>query len=229
MSEKIRNLFGSISGRYDLLNDLLSFGVHRCWRRKAVGISGARKGESVLDLAAGTGDFSIEFFKRVGSSGEVIATDFCEEMLDIAKRKFIEKRLPIKTKVVDAMNISFPDESFDYVSIAFGIRNVDDTVKCLNETGRVLKKGGKAVILEFGKPLGFFQPFFNLYSRVMMPLLGRIFAGSDSAYDYLRDSSARYPCRTEFTEIIEGTGRFKNVRYYTLSAGIAYVYIGEKI
>ena len=229
MSEKIRNLFGSISGRYDLLNDLLSFGVHRRWRKKAVRISGAGKGESVLDLAAGTGDFSIEFFKKTGSTGEVIATDFCEEMLDIARQKFSEKKLPIKTKVVDAMNISYSDESFDYVSIAFGIRNVDDTVECLNEIARVLKKGGKAVILEFGKPLGFFQPVFNQYSRIMMPLLGRTFAGSDSAYDYLRSSSARYPCRKEFTGIMERTGRFKNVRYYTLSAGIAYVYIGERI
>lgn len=228
MSEKIRNLFGQISAKYDLLNDLLSFGVHRHWRKRAVKLSGAGKGNSVLDLAAGTGDFSIEFFKKTQEKGTVIATDFCEEMLVLANEKFKKKKLPLETKQVDATNIDFPDESFDFVSIAFGIRNVDSVEKCLMEMARVLKPRGKAIILEFGRPKGIFKLVFDIYSRTIMPLLGRLFVKNQSAYDYLRESSARFPCREDFTNIMQSTGKYENIRYYTLSLGIAYIYIGKK-
>ncbi len=228
MSEKIRNLFGQISGKYDLLNDLLSFGIHRLWRKTAVRQSACSKGDKVLDLAAGTGDLSIEFFHKTGADGKVVATDFCPDMLVLAEEKFKKLGLPIETKQVDALAIDYPDNSFDIVSIGFGIRNVDSIELCLLEMARVLKPGGKAVVLEFGKPQGFFKIIFDLYSRIMMPLMGKIFLRNGSAYDYLRSSSAKFPCREAFTDIMRITGKFKNIRFSALSRGIAYIYIGER-
>lgn len=228
MSEKVRTMFAEISGKYDQMNDLLSFGVHHKWRKKAVKLSGAKNGMKVLDCATGTGDLAIEFKKAVGK-GEVIGTDFCAEMLEYAPPKAKENNLDIKFEIADVMNLQYDDESFDISSISFGIRNVDDTLTGLKELARVVKKGGKVIIIEFGQPKGIFSVFYNIYSKFIMPTLGKLFARSKAAYEYLPQTAAKYPCRDDFTKIMDQTGLLKNNKYHSLTFGIAYIYLGERI
>ena len=156
MSTEVRQMFSSIATRYDVTNEVLSFGIHRLWRRSAVRLSGAREGNAVLDCATGTGDLALAFKRKVGASGRVMGTDFCKEMLDNAPAKAAREGLQVEFQVADAMALPFADASFDVASIAFGIRNVDDPVKCLKEMARVVRPGGRVVVLEFGQPTGLF-------------------------------------------------------------------------
>ena len=227
MSEKVKNMFGNISERYDLLNDVLSFGIHRLWRKKTVKLSSANIGFNILDCAAGTGDLSIEFKNKVGKNGIVIATDFSNDMLAIAKQKFREKDLDIQTKTEDVMNLSFPDNSFDISSIAFGIRNVDSPQKGIDEMARVVKSDGEVIVLEFGQPSGFFSHFYHYYSEKIIPFVGQLLVKNKSAYNYLHQTASKFPCREEFVEIMNKTERFKSIKYYPLTFGIAYIYIGK--
>ncbi len=227
MSEKVKDMFGNISDRYDLLNDVLSFGIHRLWRKKTVGLSAAKLGSRILDCAAGTGDLSIDFQNRVGNNGTVIATDFSIDMLEIAKQKFTEKNLNIEIKIEDVMNLSFPDNSFDISSIAFGIRNVDSPQKGIDEMARVVKSGGEVIVLEFGQPDGLFSHFYHFYSEKIIPLIGQLLVNNKSAYNYLNKTASKFPCRDEFVEIMNKTQRFESIEYYTLTFGIAYIYIGK--
>jgi demethylmenaquinone methyltransferase/2-methoxy-6-polyprenyl-1,4-benzoquinol methylase len=226
MSEKVREMFAAIAPKYDFMNNLLSLGIHHRWRRKAVRLSGAKSGDKVLDCATGTGDLAIEFQKAVGRGGEVTGTDFCEDMVVLAREKSNKSGLPIKFQVEDAMALSFADNIFDYSSISFGIRNVDVPQQGVSEMARVVKPGGKVIIIEFGQPRGFFKIVYDIYSKFFMPILGKIFAGDVEAYTYLPQTASRFPCREDFTEIMKATGSFSECRYYTLSGGIAFIYIG---
>ena len=229
MSEQVKKMFAEISGKYDLMNDLLSFGIHHKWRKKAVKLSQAKSGMKVLDCATGTGDLAIEFKRVVGDSGEVTGTDFCAEMLEYAPPKAKSEGLEIKFEIADVMDLQYPQNSFDIASISFGIRNVDDTLRGLSEMARVVKSGGKVVIIEFGQPKGIFSLFYKIYSKILMPLMGKIFAKAREAYSYLPQTASEYPCRENFTAIMDRTGTLHKNRYYTLTFGIAYIYIGEKI
>ena len=227
MSEKIREMFGSIAGRYDFMNDFLSLGIHKTWRTKTVKLSSAKKGDSILDCASGTGDLAIEFHKTVTDSGKVTATDFCEEMLLIGIEKFKAQNLKIETSIEDVMNLTFADNTFDISSIAFGIRNVDSPKKGLEEMARVVKPGGEVVVLEFGQPYGWFSLVYKIYSKILIPVFGKMLARSESAYNYLQDSAGKFPCREDFIKIMESTGKYETMKFYPVTFGIAYIYIGK--
>jgi demethylmenaquinone methyltransferase/2-methoxy-6-polyprenyl-1,4-benzoquinol methylase len=226
MSEQVKEMFGSIAGRYDLINSVLSFGIHHRWRKKAVKLSGAKKGHHVLDCATGTGDFAIAFKKKVGPEGRVVGTDFSQPMIEPAPAKAQKKNLDITFEVADAMNLPYENASFDITSIAFGIRNVDDTFICLKELARVTKPGGKVVVLEFGQPSGLMRVPFTLYSKYIMPTVGGWLSGNRQAYEYLPETSSKYPAGEAFLEIMRKTKSFNEQKAHRLQSGVAYIYIG---
>ncbi len=226
MSEEVQRMFASISGRYDLLNSVLSLGVHHRWRTRAVKLTGAGEGMSVLDCATGTGDLAIAYKKAVGSTGTVIGTDFCAEMLEPAPEKSRKKGLEVAWEVADAMDLPYDDDRFDISSIAFGIRNVDDPVTVLSEMARVVKPNGKVVVLEFGQPYGIMKYPFKWHSKYVIPLVGGIISGNREAYRYLPETSAAFPAGDRFVSLMKKTGRFKSCKSKPLMQGIAYIYTG---
>ena len=228
MSAEVRQMFASIAPRYDAANEVLSLGVHKGWRRKAVGIARAAPGQRVLDCATGTGDLALEFKRAVGASGDVIGTDFCAEMLAPAPEKARRAGLPVTFAVADALALPYPDAKFDVASIAFGIRNVDDPVRCLRELARVVKPGGRVVVLEFGQPAGAFGALFRFYSRGVMPLVGGLLTGNRAAYEYLPRTAARFPAGERFLELMREAGSFSAVEAHPLTFGTAFVYLGVK-
>ncbi|XXF81126.1 bifunctional demethylmenaquinone methyltransferase/2-methoxy-6-polyprenyl-1,4-benzoquinol methylase UbiE [Myxococcaceae bacterium GXIMD 01537] len=226
MSTEVRQMFSSIATRYDVTNEVLSFGIHRLWRRKAVKYSGAKEGDSVLDCATGTGDLALSFKRKVGASGRVMGTDFCPEMLQSAPAKAAEAGLAVEFQVADAMALPFADNTFDVASISFGIRNVDDPVQCLREMGRVVKPGGRVVVLEFGQPTGPFGALFRMYSKVIMPAIGGLLTGNRAAYEYLPRTSAAFPAGERFLDLMDQSGAYRERVAHGLTFGTAYVYVG---
>lgn len=226
MSDQVQSMFAQIAARYDTANDALSFGRHHAWRRRAVKLSGARPGMSVLDCATGTGDLALAFKRAVGPSGEVVGTDFCEPMLRSAPAKAARARLAVRFEVADAMKLPFEGQRFDLSSISFGIRNVDDPSVCLQELARVVKPGGRVVVLEFGQPEGNFGSLFRLYARFLMPLIGRLVTGNRAAYEYLPRTAASFPSGEPFIALMKKTGRFSQAAATPLMFGTAWVYVG---
>lgn len=221
---KIQNMFQEIAGSYDKANDYLSLGVHHLWRRKLVKYSAAKSGEAVLDCATGTGDLAIEF-KKVVETGRVVGTDFCEGMLAPAPEKAQSRGMDIEFSLADVMDLPFDDSEFDITSISFGIRNVQDPVKGLSELARVIKPGGRVMILEFGQPaLPGFSHAYNFYSRNILPKIGGMISGKKDAYEYLEKSSSNFPCREDFLSMSLRAYPFAKVEYVSLSGGIAYIY-----
>ena len=228
MSAEVREMFASIAPRYDAANEVLSLGVHRSWRRAAVRLARASAGDRVLDCATGTGDLALEFKRAVGRSGSVVGTDFCPEMLAAAPAKAARAGVEVRFEVADALALPFGDASFDVASIAFGIRNVDDPVRCLSEMSRVVRPGGRVVVLEFGQPRGAFGAAFRLYSRVVMPAVGGLLTGNRAAYEYLPRTAAAFPAGDRFLGLMDRVGTFAERSAHPLWAGTAYVYVGEK-
>lgn len=222
--EKIRSMFSKVAANYDRANSVLSLGIHHLWRKKLVKLAAVESGNSVLDCATGTGDLAIEFKKNVGP-GRVVGTDFCIEMLATAPLKAKEANLDIHFEQADAMSLQFADHEFDIVSISFGIRNVADPLKALCEMARVTKPGGRVMILEFGQVnLPGFAQAYNFYSNHILPLIGGAVTGEREAYKYLQESSAQFPCREDFCELMKQTKAFSSIEYASLSGGIAYIY-----
>lgn len=226
MSEKVKKMFADIADDYDRINSILSFGVHNAWRKKAVLESGAKPGDRVLDCATGTGDLALEFKKTVGHEGYVLGTDFCKEMIEHAPAKADKEELVVVFEVADAMNLPYKDNSFNISSIAFGIRNVDDPLVCLQEMARVVEPGGRVVVLEFGQPNGVMKLPFKIYSKHVMPALGGWISGNREAYTYLPETSAAFPAGEKFLELMEESGLFSEAKAVKLTTGIAFVYIG---
>lgn len=226
MSEKVRNMFADIADDYDRVNNILSFGIHHIWRSQAVTLSGAKRGDRVLDCATGTGDLALEFKEVVGDEGYVLGTDFCAEMIEHAPAKAEEHGLVVDFEVADAMDLPYDENEFDISSIAFGIRNVDDPVKALKEMARVVKPGGKVVVLEFGQPKGLLKYPYELYSQHIMPTLGGWISGNREAYTYLPRTSAEFPAGDKFIRLMEEAGSFSSEYFKKLTGGIAYVYVG---
>ena len=226
MSKQVQQMFASIAPAYDRTNSVLSLGIHHVWRKNTVQVSGARTGMSVLDCATGTGDLALEFKKTVGPAGQVIGTDFCPEMMETAPAKSEAKKLHVQFEVADAMNLPYPDHTFDISSISFGIRNVDDPSIALKEMARVVKPGGKVMILEFGQPKGFMGVLYDWYSRLIIPFIGGLLTGNKEAYQYLPRTAAQFPCREEFLTLMKNTGMYSEASYQELTFGIAFLYKG---
>jgi demethylmenaquinone methyltransferase/2-methoxy-6-polyprenyl-1,4-benzoquinol methylase len=224
--EIIRNMFSKVAANYDKGNSVLSLGIHHLWRKKLVKYSGAKMGDAVLDCATGTGDLAIAFKKAVGP-GKVVGTDFCAEMLIPAPAKAQERGLDIQFEQADVTQLQYADKSFDICSISFGIRNVGNPLKALQEMARVTKPGGKVMVLEFGQvTIPVFGTLYNFYSQNVLPKIGGLVTGQKEAYEYLQKSSAAFPCRNEFIDLMNESGSFSHCEYISLTGGIAYIYKG---
>jgi demethylmenaquinone methyltransferase / 2-methoxy-6-polyprenyl-1,4-benzoquinol methylase len=222
---RIRSMFASISTRYDRANTVLSGGVHHLWRRKAVRWSGAKEGDRVLDCATGTGDLAIAFRKATGASGSVTGTDFVPEMLALARAKASD----ITFEVADVTKLPFDDASFDIASISFGIRNVGDPRQGIAEMARVVRPGGRVIVLEFGQPRSrWFGALYDVYRRRILPRLGGLVTGDRPAYDYLETSAGRFPSGDAFVAMMREAAEFSSVEVKALTFGIAYIYLGVR-
>lgn len=226
MSQAVHAMFSDIAASYDRANSILSFGIHHLWRKATVAASGVRAGSSVLDCATGTGDLALAFKRAVGPTGHVVGTDFNADMLSFAPGKAQRKGLDVEFEVADAMHLPYADAIFDAASISFGIRNVDEPRRALADMARVVKPGGKVVVLEFGQPRGVMGMLYGAYSRYVIPVLGGIISGNRKAYEYLPATAAAFPCRAAFTDLMASTGRLTNCTYRELTGGIAFLYVG---
>lgn len=226
MADVVRAMFARIAPRYDRANTVLSLGVHHRWRRRAVQLAEPPRSGAVLDVATGTGDLAFQFRRVLGRAGRVVAVDFCTPMLEQARAKAERRGLPVEFREGDALRLDFPEASFDVASIAFGIRNVDDPKRCLEEMARVVRPGGRVVVLEFGQPVGLRRRPYQWYSRRLLPRIGGWLTGDRSAYEYLPRTVAEFPWGERFLELMRLTGRFADAHAVPLSGGIAYVYVG---
>jgi demethylmenaquinone methyltransferase/2-methoxy-6-polyprenyl-1,4-benzoquinol methylase len=227
--ERIQEMFGSIAPRYDLLNRLLSCGIDRRWRRFAVQQINCAENGRVLDVATGTGDVALEIASRTPSSVHIVGVDFCKEMIELGIQKVQSSPYAgrITMEVAPCEAIPYPEESFDSATIAFGIRNVVDRLQGLREMHRVLKTGGRMVILEFSTPQSkLFKTLYYFYFLKVLPVIGGLFS-KFSAYQYLPDSVLEFPSQEEFKALMATAG-FRNLRHYDLTGGIATVYLGDK-
>jgi len=228
--EKIQVMFGNIAPRYDFLNRLLSFGIDRRWRKKAVRLIKYREGSRILDVATGTGDVALEIARSTPGSVKITGADFCQEMVDLGLAKVASSPYAgrIDFKVAPCEDLPFPDNTFDSVTIAFGIRNVVDRKLGLAEMWRVLRPGGRIIILEFSTPRSqFFKQIYYFYFRRLLPVIGGLFS-KYNAYKYLPDSVLEFPSHEEFSQMVADTG-FRNVHIHPLTFGIATIYAGEKV
>ncbi|OGU14090.1 MAG: bifunctional demethylmenaquinone methyltransferase/2-methoxy-6-polyprenyl-1,4-benzoquinol methylase [Ignavibacteria bacterium GWB2_35_12] len=226
MSEEIKNMFSVIARKYDLINDVLSFGIHRRWRKNTVRLAEVKEGMRILDIACGTGDLAFEFKKAVGKDGNVIGVDFSEGMLELARIKAEQKGINVEFINDDALNLPYENNRFDRASIAFGIRNVDDIITCLKEMARVVNQEGKVVVLEFGTPTGIFKFFYKLYSKFIIPLIGKLISYDISSYHYLVDTISKFPYGENFLELMSEANVFTESKSYKMTFGIVYLYIG---
>ncbi len=230
-ARRVREMFAGIADRYDLLNHLLSVNTDRRWRRlvaKKLRPVLAVKSAQVLDVACGTGDLAIELAAADGTQARIIGTDFCRPMLDIAARKAAVEKGSIPFIEADAMALPFADESFDAVSIAFGLRNLSNVQDGLHELWRVLKPGGQAAILEFSRPIvPGFRALFQLYFRRVLPFVGGLVSGSRGAYEYLPDSVSRFPDQQRLAAMMYEVG-FEMIEYKNLTGGIAALHTGSR-
>ncbi|MFZ4521907.1 MAG: bifunctional demethylmenaquinone methyltransferase/2-methoxy-6-polyprenyl-1,4-benzoquinol methylase UbiE [Bacteroidales bacterium] len=226
--EVVREMFDDISPKYDFLNHFLSFGIDRVWRKKVVNILKERRPEKVLDVATGTGDLAIAIAGL--KPGRIVGIDISAKMLEIGRRKMEEQGLNqlISLEQADAEKIPFPDNTFDAITVAFGVRNFENLELGLTEMRRVLRNDGIMVILEFSHPPSFpMKQLYAVYSRFIIPLTGRLISGNSKAYSYLPESVAAFPSGRNFLEILQKTG-LKNSRQVSLSMGIASIYLAEK-
>lgn len=230
-SRRVSSVFSSVAENYDLMNDLMSFGVHRLWKRFAVDLAGVRKGQRVLDLAAGTGDLARQFVRKVGDAGSVTLADLNADMLDVGRRRLIDSGVLNAVAYVqtDAESLPFAADRFDLVSIAFGLRNVTDKGRALASMLRVLRPGGQLLILEFSTlRVSLLDPLYRAYILKVLPRMGRIVAGDSDSYRYLAESIRLHPPQEELLQMMKTAG-FERCGYHNLSGGIAAVHRGYKL
>ena len=225
----IQQMFGSIAAKYDLINSVLSLGIHHYWKKRLIDQSEAKTGDSILDCATGTGDLAFLFESKLKKTGKVIGTDFCEPMLKVAQEKARQKGSLVQFETADVLNLPYLDSQFAVASISFGIRNVKNPRQALTELGRVVKSGGRVLVLEFGQPRSrLLGPLYRFYATRILPKVGGWISGQPKAYSYLESSSARFPSGQEFLELAKSTHHFSKVRMIPFFTGIAYLYVLER-
>ena len=227
----VGQVFSSVAGNYDLMNDLMSLGVHRVWKRYFVGTAQVKKGDRVLDLAGGTGDIAALLKDRVGEAGELVLGDINGEMLRVGRDRMTDRGNVRGFEYVqcNAEALPFPDASFDLVTIAFGLRNVTDKDAALREMHRVLKVGGQARVLEFSEvTVDWFKPVYDFHSFKVLPKLGQLFAQDAGSYQYLAESIRKHPPQAELQGMMDAAG-FARTGFRNLSAGIVAIHTGYKV
>ncbi|MDC9729535.1 MAG: bifunctional demethylmenaquinone methyltransferase/2-methoxy-6-polyprenyl-1,4-benzoquinol methylase UbiE [Methyloprofundus sp.] len=226
----VRGVFDSVASQYDIMNDFMSFGIHRIWKRVAVQLSNVREGDHVLDLAGGTGDLTTLFSKRVGKSGKIVLADINSEMLRTGRDRLIDRGLTknINFAQVNAECLPFEDNTFDCVCIAFGLRNVTDKDAALRSMMRVLKPGGRVIVLEFSHPTDkITEKVYDFYSFKLLPKIGKFVAKDEDSYRYLAESIRMHPVQDKLKEMMQEAG-LERCEYFNMSQGIVAVHRGYK-
>ena len=227
---RVREVFDSVAAQYDLMNDLMSGGLHRLWKRFTIELSAVRSGQTVLDIAGGTGDLAAKFSKLVGADGKVILADINAAMLSVGRDRLIDKGALRNIDVVqaDAQFLPFEDNSIDCITIAFGLRNVTDKAKALRSMHRVLKPGGRVLVLEFSKPTSpLLSKVYDAYSFSALPAMGKLITDDADSYRYLAESIRKHPDQESLLEMVEDAG-FVDCRYHNMTGGIVAVHRGIK-
>ncbi|RLQ23497.1 bifunctional demethylmenaquinone methyltransferase/2-methoxy-6-polyprenyl-1,4-benzoquinol methylase UbiE [Seongchinamella sediminis] len=226
----VADVFHSVASRYDLMNDLMSGGIHRIWKRFTIELSGVRKGNAVLDIAGGTGDLAAKFSRIVGPEGRVVLADINDSMLMVGRDKLLDSghHGNIEFVQADAQFLPFPDETFDCITIAFGLRNVTDKETALRSMLRVLKPGGRLLVLEFSKPGNeLLSKAYDTYSFRVLPLMGRLVANDSDSYQYLAESIRMHPDQETLRDMMEDAG-FSRVEFHNMTGGIVALHKGIK-
>ena len=227
---RVREVFDSVAAQYDLMNDLMSGGLHRLWKRFTIELSAVRSGQTVLDIAGGTGDLAAKFSKLVGADGKVILADINAAMLSVGRDRLIDRGALSNIDVVqaDAQFLPFDDNSIDCITIAFGLRNVTDKAKALGSMHRVLKPGGRVLVLEFSKPTSpLLSKVYDAYSFSALPAMGKLITDDADSYRYLAESIRKHPDQESLLEMVEDAG-FVDCRYHNMTGGIVAVHRGIK-
>ena len=223
----MRGVFDSVAPKYDVMNDLMSGGLHRAWKAYTVMVANLREGNRVLDIAGGTGDLSLAFSKKVGTTGQVVHTDINEAMLRVGRDRLINKGVVLPTLVCDAEKLPFPDHYFDVVSVAFGLRNMTHKDEALKEMNRVLKPRGRLLVLEFSKIAKPLEKAYDWYSFSVLPKIGSMVAGDADSYRYLAESIRMHPGQEELKSLMKQSG-FGHVDYHNMTGGIVALHVGIK-
>ena len=226
-ARRVRGVFDSVASRYDLMNDLMSAGLHRAWKAYTVMVANVQPGQRVLDIAGGTGDLALAFAKKVGPTGQVVHTDINEAMLRTGRDRLLDAGVILPTTVCDAEKLPFPDSHFDLVSVAFGLRNMTHKDAALREMARVLKPGGKLLVLEFSQVAKPLRKAYDVYSFSVLPRLGRLVAGDADSYRYLAESIRMHPNQQELKALMKSNG-FGHVDFHNMTAGVVALHVGLK-
>ncbi|GAB7563529.1 bifunctional demethylmenaquinone methyltransferase/2-methoxy-6-polyprenyl-1,4-benzoquinol methylase UbiE [Methylobacillus methanolivorans] len=224
---KVGEVFHSVARKYDLMNDVMSAGLHRAWKRFTIEVSGVRPGDRVLDVAGGSGDLSRLFSNKVGPTGQVILTDINASMLAVGRDRLIDDGKAVPALQCDAEKLPFPDQYFDCVIVAFGLRNMTHKDKALAEMQRVLKSGGRLLVLEFSQVWKPLAPLYDAYSFKLLPIMGKLFANDADSYRYLAESIRMHPDQETLKQMMLDAGLGK-VDYYNLAAGVVALHKGWK-
>jgi demethylmenaquinone methyltransferase/2-methoxy-6-polyprenyl-1,4-benzoquinol methylase len=227
-AKRVAGVFTSVASKYDIMNDLMSAGLHRIWKRFAVGLANVHEGNRVLDVAGGSADLSRLFLKKVGTSGQVILTDINNAMLRVGRDRLLDEGIATPTTQCDAEHLPFPDNYFDCVSIAFGLRNVTHKEAALREMHRVLKPGGRVIVLEFSKVVKPLEKAYDLYSFKLLPKMGELIAGDAESYRYLAESIRMHPGQEELKQMMMDAG-LARVEYFNMTGGVVAVHRGYKL
>jgi demethylmenaquinone methyltransferase / 2-methoxy-6-polyprenyl-1,4-benzoquinol methylase len=226
-ARRVRSVFDSVAPRYDLMNDLMSMGMHRAWKAYTVLVADVRPGQRVLDLAGGTGDLAQAFARKVGSTGLVVHTDINPSMLSVGRDRLLDAGLVLPTVVCDAEKLPFETESFDRVTVGFGLRNMTHKDQALAEMHRVLRPGGKLLVLEFSKVARPLERAYDWYSFSVLPRLGRLVAKDEASYRYLAESIRMHPGQEELKAMMKKSG-FGHVDFHNLTGGVAALHVAIK-